>query len=170
MTDDCCGWYQLGMEQQRLVIRKFSVLCIVNKSCCSGGSYTVEITHAVCWNHVKLQMSVHVRILPLEIITWFWKLKYSVLQGVVTYMSRAEALQPFSGADQRIKVASGLLKSTDQKCAAAIWPLTMKNQAIKSLRRERSSNQVQYLLIKHFDHGHKCFNRQHMSDYPLYWV
>ena len=39
--------------------------------------------------------------------------------------------KPFSGADQGIKVASGLLKSTDQERAAAIWPLTLKNQLIK---------------------------------------
>ena len=74
---------------------------------------------------------------------------------------------PFLEADQGIKVASKLLKSTDQEWAAAIWPLILKNQAIKSLRREWSSDQAHFLLIKHFDRGYKRFNRWRICDYPL---
>ena len=47
--------------------------------------------------------------------------------------------KPFWGADQEIKVTSKLLKVNNQDRAAAMWPLTLENQAIKSLRRERSS-------------------------------
>ena len=43
-------------------------------------------------------------------------------------------IKPFWEADQGIKVTSELLKSTDQEHVAAI-----ENQAIKSLRRKRSS-------------------------------
>ena len=41
------------------------------------------------------------------------------------------------------------------------------NLTIKSLRRERSSDQAHFLPIKELDHDHKCFNRQHLGDYPL---
>ena len=72
------------------------------------------------------------------------------------------------GDDQGIKVASGLLKSTFQERTAAIWPLTLKNPwAFKSLRRERSSDQAQYLPIKHFGCGRKHFNRRHYKWLPL---
>ena len=67
-----------------------------------------------------------------------------------------------------IKVASKLLKSTDQRLKFDLWPLTLKNQAIKSLRREQSSDQAHFLLIKNFDCGCKRFNRWHISDYPLH--
>ena len=40
--------------------------------------------------------------------------------------------KPFLGAHQGIKVISELLKSTDQGHAAAVWPLTLENQAITS--------------------------------------
>ena len=42
-----------------------------------------------------------------------------------------------------------------------------ENQVIKSLRRERSVDQAHFLPIKHFDRGHKRFNRRPISDYPL---
>ena len=35
-------------------------------------------------------------------------------------------------------------------------------------RRERSSDQAHFLPIRHFDRRRKCFNRQHISHYPLF--
>ena len=100
------------------------------------------------------------------------------MQGVVTSIPCIEAFcnrdqswikrsKPFLGANQGIKVASELLKSTDQERPAAIWPLTLK---IKSLRREWSSDQAQSLPTKNFDCSCKRFNRQHISDYLLVWI
>ena len=93
----------------------------------------------------------------LEVMVCFWKncvvsgLQFTlqcfpiVVQGVVTYMSRVEAFatgiktessnQSPLGGDQGIKVTSELLKINNQEHAAAIWPLTLENQAIKSLIR-----------------------------------
>ena len=48
------------------------------------------------------------------------------------------------GGDQGIKVTSKLLKINNQECMAAIWPLTLENQAIKSLRRRWSSDQAHF--------------------------
>ena len=58
-------------------------------------------------------------------------------------------------------------KKQVQGHTATIWPLTLGNQVIKSVRKERWSNQVHFLLIKKLDRSHKCFNRWHISDYPL---
>ena len=60
--------------------------------------------------------------------------------------------------------AAKINRSRVRSCNLTFDP---ENQAIKSLRRERSSNQAHFLLIKHFDCGRKRFNRQHISDYPL---
>ena len=113
-------------------------------------------------------------------------------QGVVTYMSRVEAFvtgikiessdqSPFGGANQGIKVTSELLKINNQQskinnqqstiknqeCTTAMWPLTLWNQAIKSLRRVRSSDQAHFLPIKKPNCSRKRFYRQHVRDYPL---
>jgi len=37
----------------------------------------------------------------------------------------------------------------------------------QELLKGRSSAQAHFLLIKDLDPGHKRFNRQHISDYPL---
>ena len=59
-------------------------------------------------------------------------------------------------------------KKTDQECPVAVWPLIdSENQAIKSLRRAKSSDQADFLLTTHFDHGRKRLNRRHTSDCPL---
>ena len=60
-------------------------------------------------------------------------------------------------------------KSQQSERAAAIWPLTLKNQVIKSLRSLRSLRREQsnFLPIKKLDRGHKRFYRRHMSDNPL---
>ena len=78
--------------------------------------------------------------------------------------------KPFWGADQGIKVTSKLLKINNQERTTAMWPLTLENQAIKSLRREQSSDQPHFLPIKKLDRGHKHFYRWHVSDYPLWLV
>ena len=54
------------------------------------------------------------------------------------------------GGDQGIKVASKWLKSTGQEHVAAIWPLTLKSQVIKSLRREWSSDQAHLFQSNNF--------------------
>ena len=64
-------------------------------------------------------------------------------------------------------MTSELLKINNQECTAAMWPLTLRNQAIKSLKRERSSDQAHFLPIKKLDHSCKHFYRWHASDYPL---
>ena len=75
--------------------------------------------------------------------------------------------KPFWGADQGIKMTSKLLKVNNQGHAAAMWPLTLENQAIKSFRREWSSDQAHFLPIKELDHSCQHFYRRHISDYPL---
>ena len=68
-------------------------------------------------------------------------------QGVVTYMSCVETLATgikIESSNQRINLASELLKSMNQECTAAIWLLILENQAIKSLRRKRSSDQMHF--------------------------
>jgi len=47
----------------------------------------------------------------------------------------------------------------------AVW--TPVNQAIKTFRREQSSNQGKYLSIKSLDPGHKHFYRWHVCNYFL---
>ena len=76
--------------------------------------------------------------------------------------------KPSWGANQGIKVTSELLKINNQEHAAAIWPLTLENQAIKNLRRGRSSDQAHFLPIKQLDHDRKCFYRWHISEYSLH--
>ena len=113
----------------------------------------------------------------LPLITKSPGLKRLGLQGVVSYMSRVEVFvtgikiessnqSPFW---ELIKVTSKLRKSKDLKHAAPIRPLTCKKSSGQELLKGRSSDQA----IKHtfwqsnLDPGHKCFNRWHISDYPL---
>ena len=72
------------------------------------------------------------------------------------------------GVDQEIKVTSELQKSMDQEHMAVI-NLTFEPLKIKQSRasEEQSSNQAHFLSIKNLDPSHKCFNRQHISDYSL---
>ena len=58
---------------------------------------------------------------------------------------------------RRIKVTSELLKSSNQECVSAIWPLTLR----------KSSNQAHFLLIKNLDTSRKHFNRWHICDHHL---
>ena len=70
-------------------------------------------------------------------------------------------------ANQGIKGASKLWKSRIRNAWLQfdLWPI--KNQAIKGSQKGRSSDQAHFLPIKNLDPGHKHFNRQHVSDYPL---
>ena len=91
------------------------------------------------------------------------------VQGVVTYMSHVEVWdwdqnwmewsKHFWEADQGIKVTCKLLKINNQERGRLQFDSWhFGNQVIKSLRRDQSST---------LDHGHKCFYRQHISDYPM---
>ena len=115
--------------------------------------------------------------MPQHIFTVVQRIQYWVSRGSHLYVlcrsvcnrdqNWIKRSKPFRGADQGIKVTSELLKINNQEHTAAIWPLTLENQAIKSLWRGRSSDQAHFLPIKKFDLGRKCFYRRHISDYPL---
>ena len=62
--------------------------------------------------------------------------------------------KPFWGADHEIKVTSKLLINGSRTCGC--------NSTFDPIK---SSNQAHFLSIKKLDRCHKCFNRQHISDY-----
>ena len=78
-------------------------------------------------------------------------------QGVVTYMSCVEMFAKLNQAGRsRDQGAATINISRTRGCNLTFDP---ENQAIKSLRREQSSDQAHILPIKHFDCGRRCFNR-----------
>ena len=91
-------------------------------------------------------------------------------ESVVAYMSHVEVFatgikielrdQSPLRANHRIKVTQ-LQKSKHQERAAPIWTLTCKKLSDQEL-------QAHFLPIKNLDLGRKCFNKWHISDYPLF--
>ena len=111
-----------------------------------------------------------------------------IFQGVVTYMFRVEAFatgikiecQCSMSMYQAIKALLGgrsrdqgdlqTAKNQRSRTRGSNVTFNPENQAIKSLRREQSSDQAHFLPTKKLDRSHKRFYRWHISDYPLYFT
>ena len=89
-------------------------------------------------------------------------------RGLGMRLVESNGQKPFCESWSRDQgIASELWKSKDQDARLQFDFWHIKNQAIKSFRREWLSDQVQFFSDQNFDPGCKCFNMWHVSDYPL---
>ena len=90
------------------------------------------------------------------------RLNQTLSRGITTYKICVEV---FATGNQGIKVTSKLQQRTKNvQLQSDLWPI--KNQVIKSFRRNDQAVKHTFLPIKNLDPSCKCFNRQRTSDYP----
>ena len=81
---------------------------------------------------------------------------------------KIESRESLFGGRSRNQGDLGTAKTQEPTMHGYNLTLTLGNQAIKSLRRERSSDQAPFfLLIEKLNRGRKRFYRRHISDYIL---